>query len=305
MLLYILIGLTVLVVGLLIVASLKPNTAHYERTTVINAPPDRILPHVVDFHQWKSWSPWEKLDPNMKRHHLGAAQGVGAKYAWSGNGKAGEGTMEVLEASTSGVKIDLRFVRPFKNDCITHFHFTPQGGGHHRSLDHGWPQPVRREAHEHVHSHGQDDRQGLRAGLGRIESRSRETLTHSHMAHYVDGFMIAVPKKELARYKKLATAAGKVWMDHGALQYMECAGDDLEHEGIAYPFPKAAKCKPGDTVVFSWIVYRNRKHRDQVNKKVMADPRMDKMYREQMASPIFDHKRMAYGGFVTLVEQNK
>ena len=128
MLLYILIGLTVLVVGLLIVASLKPNTAHYERTTVINAPPDRILPHVVDFHQWKSWSPWEKLDPNMKRHHLGAAQGVGAKYAWSGNGKAGEGTMEVLEASTSGVKIDLRFVRPFKNDCITHFHFTPQGG---------------------------------------------------------------------------------------------------------------------------------------------------------------------------------
>ena len=128
MLLYILIGLTVLVVGLLIVASLKPNTVHYERTTVINAPPDRILPHVVDFHQWKSWSPWEKLDPNMKRDHLGAAHGVGAKYAWSGNGKAGEGTMEVLEASTSGVKIDLRFVRPFKNDCITHFHFTPQGG---------------------------------------------------------------------------------------------------------------------------------------------------------------------------------
>ena len=129
MLLYILIGLTVVVVGLLIVASLKPNTVHYERTTVINAPPDRILPHVVDFHQWKPWSPWEKLDPNMKRDHLGAAQGVGAKYAWSGNGKAGEGTMEVLEASTSGVKIDLRFVRPFKNDCITHFHFTPQGGG--------------------------------------------------------------------------------------------------------------------------------------------------------------------------------
>lgn len=125
------------------------------------------------------------------------------------------------------------------------------------------------------------------------------------MAHYVDGYMIAVPKKELVRYKKLATAASKVWMDHGALQYWECAGEDLDHDGIFHPFPKAAKCKPGDTVVFSWIVYRNRKHRDQVNQKVMADPRMDKMYREQMATPVFDHKRMAYGGFVALVEKGK
>jgi uncharacterized protein YbaA (DUF1428 family) len=113
--------------------------------------------------------------------------------------------------------------------------------------------------------------------------------------------MIAIPKQELARYKKLATAASKVWMDHGALPYVECAGDDLEHDGIAYPFPKAAKCKPGDTVVFSWILYRNRKHRDQVNKQVMADPRMDKMCREQMKTPIFDQKRMAYGGFESIV----
>ena len=73
------------------------------------------------------WSPWEKLDPNMKREYMGAAHGVGAKYGWSGNGKAGEGTMEILNAGNSGVKIDLRFVRPFKSDCITHFHFTPQG----------------------------------------------------------------------------------------------------------------------------------------------------------------------------------
>ncbi|HNR56014.1 MAG TPA: DUF1428 domain-containing protein [Flavobacteriales bacterium] len=123
------------------------------------------------------------------------------------------------------------------------------------------------------------------------------------MAHYIDGFLIALPKKNLARYKRLATAAAKVWMDHGALQYMECVGDDLDHKGIGYPFPKAAKCKHGDTVIFSWIVYRNRRHRDQVNKKVMEDPRMEKMYREQMKTPIFDHKRMAFGGFASLVEK--
>lgn len=127
MLLYILIGLAVLIAGILIAASLKPNTVHYERSAVINAPPEKILPHIADFHNWKPWSPWEKLDPNMKRDYRGAAQGVGARYAWSGNNKAGEGTMEVLEAGTSGVKIDLRFIRPFKNACITHFHFSPQG----------------------------------------------------------------------------------------------------------------------------------------------------------------------------------
>lgn len=97
------------------------------------------------------------------------------------------------------------------------------------------------------------------------------------MAHYIDGFLIAVPKKNLARYNRLATAAGKVWMEHGALQYWECVGDDLDHEGFAFPFLKAAKCKPGETVMFSWIVCRSRKHRDQVNKKVIADPQLDRI----------------------------
>ncbi len=123
------------------------------------------------------------------------------------------------------------------------------------------------------------------------------------MARYVDGFLIPVPKKNLARYKRVANAAGKIWLEHGALQYIECVGDDLDHEGIVFPFPKSAQCKPGETVVFSWIVYRNRKHRDQMNKKVMEDPRLEKMQREQMKTPIFDNKRMAYGGFVTMVEK--
>lgn len=123
------------------------------------------------------------------------------------------------------------------------------------------------------------------------------------MAHYIDGFVIPVPKKNLARYKRLATVASKVWIENGALQYWECAGDDLDNEGIMFPFPKAVKCKPDETVVFSWVVYRDRKHRDQVNKKVMADPRLAKMYSAQIKSPIFDHKRMAYGGFKTIVEK--
>jgi len=127
MLTYILLGLAVFIVGILIAASMKPNSVHYERSTVINASPESILPHITDFHKWMPWSPWEKLDPNMKREYMAAPRGVGAKYGWSGNGKAGEGTMEILEANTNGVKIDLRFVRPFKNQCITHFHFTPQG----------------------------------------------------------------------------------------------------------------------------------------------------------------------------------
>ncbi len=125
MLLYFLLGLVAIIVIILIAAAMKPDTVHYERSTVINASPEKILPHLTDFHKWMSWSPWEKLDPNMKRDYLGAAQGSGAKYGWSGNGKAGEGTMEILSASSSGVKIDLRFVRPFKSDCITHFHFIP------------------------------------------------------------------------------------------------------------------------------------------------------------------------------------
>jgi hypothetical protein len=129
MLTCILIGLAVVIVGILIAAARKPNTVHYERSTLINASPEKILPHITDFRKWMAWSPWEKLDPNMERDHSGAAQGIGAKYAWRGNSKAGAGTMEVLEAGTDGVKIDLRFVKPFKSDCITRFHFSTQNNG--------------------------------------------------------------------------------------------------------------------------------------------------------------------------------
>jgi uncharacterized protein YbaA (DUF1428 family) len=115
---------------------------------------------------------------------------------------------------------------------------------------------------------------------------------------YVDGFVLVVPKKKLAIYKKMATKAGKVWREHGALDYRECVGDDLKVK-MGLPFPKLTKTKSGETVVFSYIVYKSRAHRDKVNAKVMADKRLFEGMPKEMP---FDMKRMAYGGFKTLVE---
>ena len=113
---------------------------------------------------------------------------------------------------------------------------------------------------------------------------------------YVDGFVLVVPKKKLALYKKIARKAGKIWREHGALDYRECVGDDLKVK-FGLPFTKLARVKAGETVVFSWIVYKSRAHRDKVNAKVMADKRL-KMEGTEMP---FDMKRMAYGGFKTVV----
>jgi uncharacterized protein YbaA (DUF1428 family) len=115
---------------------------------------------------------------------------------------------------------------------------------------------------------------------------------------YVDGFVLVVPKKKLAIYKRMARMGGKVWREHGALDYRECVGDDLNVK-MGLPFTKLAKTKPGETVVFSYIVYKSRAHRDKVVAKVMADKRLSgpNMPKEMP----FDMKRMAYGGFKTLV----
>ena len=115
---------------------------------------------------------------------------------------------------------------------------------------------------------------------------------------YADGFVIVVSKKKIAEYKAVARKAGKVWRDHGALDYKECVGEDLKSK-FGVSFPKLAKTKATETVVFSWILYKNRKHRDAVNAKVMADPRMAKMMKEPMP---FDMKRFSYGGFEVIVD---
>lgn len=116
---------------------------------------------------------------------------------------------------------------------------------------------------------------------------------------YVDGFLLAVPKNLLPIYRRMAIKAGKIWREHGALEYRECVGDDMNVK-IGMPFPKVIKPKPGETVIFSWIVFKSRAHRDRVNDKVMKDPRLAKMT-DQEPMP-FDCKRMAYGGFKTLVD---
>jgi uncharacterized protein YbaA (DUF1428 family) len=114
---------------------------------------------------------------------------------------------------------------------------------------------------------------------------------------YADGFVIVLPKKKIAEYRKIAAKAGKVWMDHGATEYFECVGDDLKTK-FGMSFPKLAKAKTGETIVFSWILYKSRAHRDKVNAKVMADKRMKGM----MGAPMpFDMKRFSYGGFKSIV----
>jgi uncharacterized protein YbaA (DUF1428 family) len=114
---------------------------------------------------------------------------------------------------------------------------------------------------------------------------------------YVDGFVLPVPKKNLQRYRRLAEKAGRIWREHGALEFRECVGDDLDVE-LGPSFPRGIKVKPGETVVFSWITFRSRAHRDAVNAKVMKDPRI-----ANMKAPMpFDVKRMLYGGFKVLVE---
>src|SRR5262245_38351932 len=115
---------------------------------------------------------------------------------------------------------------------------------------------------------------------------------------YVDGFLLPVPKRKLSAYLQMARRAGKVWKEHGALEYRECVGDDLNIKGMT-GFPKMAKLKPGETAVFSWIVYKSRGHRDAVNKRVMKDPRIAAMM-DPKAMP-FDVKRMAMGGFKVAV----
>jgi uncharacterized protein YbaA (DUF1428 family) len=120
---------------------------------------------------------------------------------------------------------------------------------------------------------------------------------------YVDGFLLPVPTKNLAAYRRMAGKAGKLWMEHGALEFRECVADDLvvvmpDGKKADSLFPGMVKAKKGETVLFSYIKFKSRAHRDRVNKKVMADPRMGTMGPEMP----FDVTRMAYGGFKTLVE---
>lgn len=114
---------------------------------------------------------------------------------------------------------------------------------------------------------------------------------------YVDGFVLPVPKKNLAAYRKMASKAGKIWMKHGALTYVEAVADDVK-PGKSTSFPQSVKLKDGETVIFAWVTYKSRKHRDQVNAKVMKDPTMSSY---DLKTLPFDGKRMFWGGFKPIV----
>ncbi len=118
---------------------------------------------------------------------------------------------------------------------------------------------------------------------------------------YVDGFVLTIPNKKLKFYEKMAKDAGKVWKKFGALEYKECKMDDVKPQHITFTFPKMAKAKKDETVFFSFIVYKSRKHRDNVNTKVMAF--FEKKYKDKKHDDMpFDMKRMAYGGFESIVD---
>jgi uncharacterized protein YbaA (DUF1428 family) len=119
------------------------------------------------------------------------------------------------------------------------------------------------------------------------------------MTHYVDGFVVPVQLDKIDAYRKLAEDAGKIWLEHGALHFVECVADDVK-PGKLTSFPQSVQLKDGETVVFSWIVYESRAMRDSVNAKVMEDPRLKAMM-EGGEMP-FDAQRMFFGGFTTLVE---
>jgi uncharacterized protein YbaA (DUF1428 family) len=150
------------------------------------------------------------------------------------------------------------------------------------------------------------DRQGLRPRaarppVARHNPQLRATLRNNGgmPMPYVDGFIVAVPKKNLGAYRSMAKKAGKIWREHGALDYREWVAEDVK-VGKLTSFPRSVKLKPGETVIFSWITYKSRAQRDRVNAKVMADKRLTGMM--DTKSLPFDAKRMIYGGFESLVK---
>jgi uncharacterized protein YbaA (DUF1428 family) len=114
---------------------------------------------------------------------------------------------------------------------------------------------------------------------------------------YVDGFVLPIPEKNVDAYRKMARKAGKIWREYGALEYRECVGDELEIDGMR-AFTKGARTKPGETVIFAWVVYKSKADRNRIMKKIMSDPRMQPGSTEML----FDMKRMMYGGFKVVVD---
>ncbi len=156
------VGVIVLIVVIVLaVAATKPDTFRVERSGSMAAPPEKVFALIEDFHKWPSWSPWEHLDPDMKRTYGGAEKGKGSTYAWQGNAKAGEGRMEIMEAtSPSRVLIKIDFSKPFEAHNQVDFAIKTDGGAT-RRLVHDRPPGFHDEGDVPLHEHGQHGRQGL------------------------------------------------------------------------------------------------------------------------------------------------
>lgn len=126
-------------------------------------------------------------------------------------------------------------------------------------------------------------------------------MEKKNSAKYVDGFVLVVKKNKLSEYKKMAQLGARLWKKYGALDYKECISDDMRPKGVTLTFPKMIKAKPNEVVVFSYITYKSKTHRNEVNKKVMSDPEMNDPKYKNMSMP-FDMKRFSYGGFQVLVD---
>lgn len=128
MLQYIVGSIVVLIGGILVYAATKPNTFRLQRSAIINAPSEKIFPFITDLHQWMAWSPWEKLDPQLRRSYGGASQGTGARYDWEGNSKVGTGSMEIMEAAPLRITLKLDFIKPFEAHNVAEFTLEPRDG---------------------------------------------------------------------------------------------------------------------------------------------------------------------------------
>ena len=159
----ILIVVVVALAAILIFAATKPDTFRVERSTSIKAPPEKIFPLINDFHNWPTWSPWEKMDPAMKRTHSGAASGKGAVYEWEGNSKVGKGRMEIVDApAPSKVTIKLDFLKPFEGHNIAEFTLEPKGDSTNVTWVMDGPRPYVAKVMSVFFNMDNDDRQGLR-----------------------------------------------------------------------------------------------------------------------------------------------
>lgn len=117
---------------------------------------------------------------------------------------------------------------------------------------------------------------------------------------YVDGYVIPIRRENIEAYRKVAQNAGEIWIEHGALAYKECVAEDMEDKGFCMTFPDALKPEEGETLIFAYVVFKSREHRDEVNEKAMKDPRLS--CAEEATDSVFDYKRMVYGGFETIVD---